>query len=362
MASEFLFVLPPGTMGDQKPLAILAVYAAYAMFLIQSKIQITIVCFENMTWMKTIERFALQLIGKQFIQWLQIEHGELDEVRMKNAIVFTVQHTYNESYRDQQILLDFGDNASLNRFTSVLLSGYRSKSNSFGSLYLPIERNQIQWADELAKKELSTFRNKHKNQKCLVIAGSLRPPFELSAILHWIESNVTEDWVILLLGYNDIIHFGKFTTRMKQNKNKIHAMKHSIPYEDVVAVADFFVSNCGAGSVVTSLAAGCPQLCRHRGTVGIDKPFNQDIIGNQLKVGPFDPREQLSFGDLMNLLQTDYDFYLKHAIYYQAILQQELLQMQENLIRFFTDLRKKRFQQQLQKSNFIPKKYALKQL
>lgn len=364
---EFIFQLPAGTIGDQKPLAILAVYAANAMHQRQSTIVTRIISFEfqHLIWLNTVETFAAKLIGKEYKHWLKIEfHSSTDSWNQeKDSIVFTVDHGWNfEQYRGNNVLLDFGDNASMNRFTSLFLCGYKPSSLCFGSLYLPIERNKIQWSNRNAKKELMAFRNKHVDQSLLVIAGSLHLPFDLKHILNWIETDTKKEWVILLIGYNELISFLKLTTRLTRNRNQIHAMKNHVAYEDVAAVAEFFVSNCGAGSVIAPLAAGCAQTCRFKGLVGSDKSFNRRVM-EELKLGPYDPEEELTFAIFMLMLEQHFVEYQSNAknIHRQKQLFKEQIQMQKNMTKFFTDLsQSKPMQKQLQKTNQIPKKYALK--
>jgi hypothetical protein len=49
-------------------------------------------------------------------------------------------------------------------------------------------------------------------------------------------------------------------------------VKDYVEYEDVVKFANFFISNCGAGSVLVPLVAGVPQTCDW-----IDEVQGQDI-------------------------------------------------------------------------------------
>ncbi len=163
-----IFILDLGyTIGDQKPLAILAVHAAHAAskltkkklsFIYQrhmSPVTIASYDFNASQWLPSIESFAEYMIGANYKQFIDIQYKSeitVDE-RDNNFTVFKVS-TYDMN-RGLNILLDFGDTVSTNRFTSKLLKYNRNESNFFGSLFLPMD--EMSWSSPQAKSELLAF-------------------------------------------------------------------------------------------------------------------------------------------------------------------------------------------------------------
>ncbi len=105
-------------------------------------------------------------------------------------------------------------------------------------------------------------------------------------------------------------------------EKKILWMKDYIEFEDLVRKADFFFSNCGAGSISTSLAAGYAQSCRfakdarQHDVTGLDTKPNADAIA-KLNVGPwlFGPDEDSGtlFLEFMKHLQEHIDILQKRT-------------------------------------------------
>src|SRR4029078_9213485 len=306
---QFVFLIRSGTVGDQKPLALLAVHAAYAISQLENDTcpPVKVICevWDITKWYPCIEKFAKYLMGPDYTQWFQTEFRVTEPVtlqELKNSIVFKSTTFQGEPRQNNVVFLDFGDNEeSINRFTSVALKIFRPDSMYFGSLYLPLDDN-LSWSSEDAIEELKSFCTKHSTtgKKIVTLAGSLTPPFDLQELIDWQNQDQTNECVILLIGYTRWIEFTHLGSKM--NPAKMYAMKHYIQFEDLMRCTDFFVSNCGAGSVMIPFAAGCVQMCASRGQVGSDKTANETSVSEIYNVGPASYRgnKRLTFFEVMS--------------------------------------------------------------
>jgi hypothetical protein len=130
-------------------------------------------------------------------------------------------------------------------------------------------------------------------------------------------------------------------------------------------LVDFFVTNCGAGSVTVALATGCPQLCHTTGIVGAgvgqDKVSNEKVISKDLIVGPIAwmkpptlPSKQnrnkgggkdawsqskgmlqISFGDFMDDIEENLEIYRDNAEKVALFVTKEQKEMFQKVGRFF---------------------------
>ncbi len=241
-----LFIIDFGmTIGDQKPLAILAVYAAS-----QLNSKIILACFDPGVankWLFSIERFAEYMIGPDYKKYIDIQYdSQINRDDFINFLTFGCSIYEIKGY----IPLDFGDNFSNNRFTSKILSRFKPNANFFGSLFLPIY-DGIFWSNDGAVNELKTIQTLTIGRKIITIAGSLRPAFDILEIFEWLKLNQKQTkWFIVLIGFNDHIIFYKLEKQVRQYSKLLYLMQNFVEYEDLVSISDFFVSNCGAGSVI----------------------------------------------------------------------------------------------------------------
>jgi hypothetical protein len=371
-----LFLLEYGmTFGDLKPLAILAVHAAHAAskvsniaFKNNKYVSVTIACydFKFANHLDSIRKFAEYMIGPNYSDWINIrDTSKLDyHEELKHEFEFMIFTTSQFDIRGQKILLDFGDNASINRFTSKILH-YRQDSNFFGSLFLPIEPD-VFWSQPNAMQELSMFVNSKPQKRVLTIAGSLKMPFNILEILDWIdniaEQNIQNKWIIVLVGYNQAIVQHKLQRHIRKNRNLIHALMQPIEYEDLTKFSDFFVSNCGAGSVIAPILNNCPQLCMISMSMGSDKSSNKEIVGSELKLGPDDKTKKmkLNFEEFMIDIDQNYDEYLSNTKTTQFILSEETEEMALHMFEFFSDLFLGNLDQTfIEETGIIPTQYSL---
>lgn len=119
-----------GTMGDVKPVVILAVMAART-----SILPVTLVVSERLVF-HFLGDFITYTLGKnqQILRIINLK--EFDPKTMNDYISFGI-HSVN-------CLLDFGDNASQgNRFVSCFLSNRLSDKPQFGSLFLPLDKKMV---------------------------------------------------------------------------------------------------------------------------------------------------------------------------------------------------------------------------
>lgn len=274
-AKQVLFELNSGTAGDQKPLALLAVHAAHALSHITASYPPIILLVYDwlfIQWLYIIEEYANYRMGSQWRQWLDIQkrYPPLSSEERKRYIIFACSNHDILLGMDQTIYLDFGDNIGKNRFTSTLLS-FKKTSSYFGSIYLPILSDTF-WSPLPTIHTFFKHLKQWKGKKLVTMAGSLRPPFTMEEIEQWCLSHPHSTWGFCLLGYPQP------PSSLPENMFVISEM---IQYEDIIGYTDFFITNCGAGSVGVALAAGIPQLCQRRGTIGGDKLFNEEIVSEK---------------------------------------------------------------------------------
>jgi hypothetical protein len=379
-----LFVLENGqTIGDQKPIAILAVNAALAgqhvgleslKFSKKHAAPVTIACFDPKCaqWLPSIQRFALYLIGDDYEKVLDIQFASTMDMKERSRYMeFGVAFWTDDRKR---VLLDFGESESKNRFTSRILSQFRPKSNYFGSLFLPVNDTYangepVFWSNTQAIGELSDFvRRQHKhNRKIITIAGSMQEPFSLDEIHQWLESDEQKDWSVLLMGYKGSFErLGQDAPHFKPFKKRFKAMDSYVEFEDIARVTEFFVSNCGAGSSVLPIACSCPQLCRIRipGMRGNDKKANKEVVEEVLKLGPTEVNEKtgetITFADLMQDISVNIEKYTHNTMLAQKIVDEETEAQNILLFDFFTAVfTLYEFQKDVLTSGIIPKEFAL---
>jgi len=324
------FVLDPeGTIGDQKPLAILAVIAAKA-----SSDPVYLISTSWPTWIQSIKKLAkLFKVTKRLVFLLETPAGPTDYFIITEVILRSDAPSFG-------IALDFGDNAGHNRFTSAILSRHRT-STYFGSLFLPIVKKAPFWSP---MTELVAFVQRFP--KIVGIAGSLHPPVPFHEVKSWAKKH-SDTWGVVLVGYDVVA-----------SKN-ILVVRNWIEYEDIVRVVDFWITNCGAGSVSVGLAAGVPQTCIRAKSRGMDKTFNKRILVDTCKVGPV-YRDENTFEEVMTDLIENYDFYKRNAFLYKKQFTLETKQMYRNMVRFFRKLgRDGGFQSKVAQTQTIPSEYAL---
>ncbi len=355
------FFITDGTIGDQKPLAILAVYAAQAASRLLRSPPVIIACevVSAKIWLQSIERFAEWFIGPEYKKWIAFDYNfedstEYEKKLKKTHMVFECSPCVDDDDRDREILLDFGDNeGSKNRFTSRLLANYRPKSNYFGSVFLPLQKDHVYWSSPEAIRELQSFLITVPSRKILTVTNSQTAPFSMNEILEWLEKNemVNTEWAFVIVGYKI-----KQLETVRKYHTQLLCMREFIEYEDLVTISDFFVSNCGAESTIAPIAAGCPQLCRTRGARGDDKISNAEVVFKMLRMGP----QNMTFENLMDDLKINYETYAKNAILAKNIIDEETKQFVSNMSFLFTDiLTEPSLQAQIERTNQLPPEYGL---
>jgi hypothetical protein len=401
---SLLFILEWGlTIGDHKPMAILAVYAAWAAANLETPLHfrnkfvapVTLTCRDSKAanWLPAIEKFAKYTIGEEYKKWIDIQYNILTLLPdPKEYFTFGVSFMEREP-KDKTIYLDFGDSTSVNRFTSKLLAKYRPHSHFFGSLFLPL--GDVAWSSLSAISELNAFVDRNKGRHIMTIAGSLRPPFALAEVEDWVEKHKRSKrralkWAFVLVGYPKIndkresneddssessedyefdesseeYEFDESKNDTQHAHQELIVMQNAVEYEDLLSRSDFFVSNCGAGSVAAGFAAGCPQLCRTRGTKGSDKSTNEKVVSKKLRVGPreYDQSKKnfLTFSDLMDDLELNYTKYLKRAQAAKTQIRQEHEDTTINVVAMFDEiLQDSRLQQEIERTGILPTEFAL---
>jgi hypothetical protein len=369
-----LFWAKGGTMGDLKPLAILAVIAART-----SKTPVTFVHRFN-THFRFLDKLARFMIGDNYHEFLHIIPMEPLQPRNPNhKIVVPLNVTLFDtstldqyfsfgqvgdlnSYADYSVKLDFGDNGeSKNRFVSCLLSEYHP--NCFGSLYLP---SKLTWSSPIIMENLQNFKTANQGKKMMVIAGSLKLPISYYELFTWFETNENfSNWAFILLGYNDVtktpsdFYAAKELMEKYFHHDQVFIVQDYVEYEDVVKFADFFISNCGAGSVLVPLAAGVPQTCDWIEEIqGSDKKSNLRSISPLVHhVGPGRPD---NFPSLMKDLDKKLKMYSENSVKLARVVKLETEIMLGNMSRFFELLSMdKNLQEEIMTTGMIPSEFAL---
>jgi hypothetical protein len=347
-----LFLISPdGTIGDRKPLAILAVLAAFA------SLEPVTLCFPKLVEesFSFLEKFARFLMGSHYEQKLIInrfatfnEYHNFIKTQLNNYCVFSQgTSVFNPGYG---ILLDFGDNLGTNRFTSSLLTYNRQNSTFFGSVYLP--KIGIFWSKHSLKK-IQTFRNIHNNKQIMLILGSLQPVFPMESVIQWLEKNPNTNWRFMIKTDESVTH------------PFILGFEEYYELEDLMEFVDFVVTNCGAGSITVPMAYGIPQSCNWIGYQidGSDKPWNANMIGQLLRVGPemmLESGRKLSFFGLMNQVNENFNNYKEAALQVQKQMQFEMKLFLSHVNAFFIRLSYDiELQSEVELSNQIPKTFSL---
>lgn len=334
------------TMGDLKPMVILAVIAAHF-----SKFPVTLV-YDDLNKFRFLTKFATYVIGENFHTRLRFEKKNNYEHRSTNTLTFSPSIGGVEA----DVPLDFGDTPSLtrmltNRFVSCLLRFTSQEPHQFGSLYLPLE---VPWSDDAVLHELRTFREQNASRKILVIAGSQTPPFWPEEILEWADTQT--EWACIIS--SDKVFQMMYKKASPQHIPYILLLEQYVEYEDLVKFADFYISNCGAGSVAVALAAGCPQTCKWDTNTAPapDKKTNAVSLTKFLKVGPVFNE---SLDDTMVAVNKNLGSYKEAAQKAAQILKDEYKTMMHNLRWLFQRLSSDpAFQEQVRLKG-IPAKYAL---
>jgi hypothetical protein len=346
----FLLEKESGTMGDQKPFSILSVIAASV-----SHLPVTLYCngFEDAPeFMGAIKRFAKFLMGPNALDHFHIEYGskhpsEKFWTRMNQT--YCVIDNFD---------FDFGASVerAKNRFTTKLFP-YRAKlldngedwtmvptNKFFGPVFLPISEEAPFWSKLKIVDKLIQFRETHKNRKIIAIAGSLRPVFSLDEISQWLNNNLTESlWAFIII---DVYNSGDF------NDHRVLVLEY-VEFEDLVRFSNVFIGNCGAGSTMTAMSEALVQTCRISGSVGADKPFNQQVISH---LGPSEPR----FHQVMEMLSRNFTQYEVNALKFKFIIHHEVKQMIRNMYEFFGNLSSDvSLQKEYTQTRLIPVVYAL---
>jgi hypothetical protein len=343
-----LFLAKGGTMGDLKPLAILAVIAART-----SKTKVTFVYRLN-TQFLFLDQLAQFMLGDNYKDFLDIvpmepvrqRHSKIIETKTNDLFDLSSLDQYfsfgqiadSTSLADYSVKLDFGDNGqSKNRFVSCLLSAYRPFTRHFGSLYLP---SKLTWSSSVIMEQLQDFKFKNQEKKIMVIAGSMQLPFSYYELFTWFEKNEEfKYWGFILVGYNDVnkttsdYYASEELMEKYFHHNQVFILKDYVEYEDLVKYADFFISNCGAGSVLVPLVAGVAQTCDWIEHVsGEDKKSNLRSISFVHHVGP---GKLDNFPNLMKDLEVNLNVYTENALKCSRIVKNETEIMLENMSRFF---------------------------
>lgn len=348
-----------GTFGDEKPLAILAVFAAAAC---QLPVHLRLQAFDDPQdppeWLSGIKRFAAFVLGSEVTFRLKISISakkdiDYDDEKYKNVTII-------DSKR-----MDFGASRGENRFVTHLfpfqtkrlynddftMIPINPKKSVFGGVMLPIDERSPYWSDPKIVEQLIDFRTQNKHRRLVALAGSRKSPYPLADIISWARDH--GDWCFVLIGYfyNLVKSNG---TEPFLNTNQFLFFEY-IEFEDLVRVSDAFISNCGAGSIQLAFAAGVVQTCEIAESIGPDKPFNQKAM-EDLKIGPI----HQGFAQVMNDIVLHFETYQTNAIRIKHLVSNEMKQMVRNMYSFFADLEQdQQLQEVYDRREIIPAKYAL---
>jgi hypothetical protein len=345
-----LFLAESGTMGDMKPVAILAVIAARS-----SKLQVTFVHTDHKKFL-FLEKFTHFMLGDNHENLIVLKISEFNKSTMNNYFSIGCNSFYT-------CRLDFGDNGFPNRFVSCLLSQHAPHVPHFGSLYLPL---RLSWSNHEVLLELQQFREHHRQRKILILAGSLRLPFSYEHIFEWLEKNQSQNlWAFILIGYNNLRNvspefFASANLMDKyfyQQNDTLLILKDYVEYEDIVKYGDAIITNCGAGSIFTPLAQGIPETCSW---VGDDYIEGYDKKNNMSAISKFGPNDALSFEYVLETFIQNFPLYKMNAQKAASYIKQESELMLKNMDEFFyllsTDLE---MQKIVEETGKIPEIFAL---
>jgi hypothetical protein len=357
-AKTLLFLWRGGkyfTQGDKKPLWILAVLAARG-----SVVPIYVHGDDIYDAPLVIQNLATWFIGinwKDKLRIIDTYSAEMNELRKspQGYIQIETRHPAEQFWDSKNnIVVDFGDNATsstkTHRFVTCLMSNYRPNDRHFGSLYLPLSFN---WSNAVDLKKLKHFRTQHI--KIICFAGSQNPPVTMDEINEWLKTKA--GWGVVLIGWQ--WEYAETNTKLKDLtllKEVIHF--DSMVYEDLVKEVDFFVSNCGAGSVAAAFAGGCPQQCDGtKSMMGADKTANNTAITNS-GVGPI-WRKKDTFIEKMKEVDIKLDSYKTQAQKAKIKMENEYKHLWEFIPKLFERLSSDiKFQEEVLKEG-IPDEYSL---
>ena len=315
-----------GTIGDKKPLLLLALYTASSRCPCQDRIVPPVLV--ELSFEEEFMKFAYRLVEHLFAghRITKTRHRIVVENRLVMFHFGTVAYhvpdlllfqagDFNRSpwepIRSNTVECSFGDNPGPNRFVSTFL-GYKrgyAQNAMLAPMVLPLAGPR--WSfNEHAMTRVEAFCRYHKHHGHMVvaIAGSLTPPCGLEAVLEWLEDHAEpQPFAFLLLGYQERI--------LASSSSPVMAAPY-VEYEDVVRVVDFIITNCGAGSVTVPLVYGVPQTCAlySRRPVGNDKPSNAKDI-RELQVGPAPEAYETQLEDILADLanKRKFEMYTKNA-------------------------------------------------
>jgi hypothetical protein len=347
-----LFVAEHGTMGDLKPVVILAVIAARS-----SKMLVTLV-HEDEKQFRFLEKLVHFMLGKNPSNFQVLKLSEFDTSTMDQYISFGASFAYT-------CKLDFGDNGFKNRFVSCLFSKHASHMAHFGSLYLP---SRITWSNPHVLQELQEFREYHRNRNIMIFAGSLRLPISYKELFMWLENNPNQtSWAFILIGYHnlDAIPGMFFASKELMDKyfhnpnDNLLFLKDYVEFEDIVKYGDFIMTNCGAGSAFVPLVQGIAETCGWVGDdyiSGYDKKHNFETLG-ELGVGP---GKRLPIHKVLQDAEDNFQKYTENAQKASSFIKQETELMFQNMDEFFELLSTNiEMQNILETTGKIPEIFAL---
>lgn len=313
------------TQGDKKPLTVLSLFTAR---MLGTSLKPVILFEHHLAYFRNRPELTYQSIN-QIIHWAQIVLGdsnpqiERDESGLIAIIRFEFLHIYltegphafpsgrdvlhigtgimtpchsADRYtgryvrRDRVIKmspnvhfencisLDFGDNFHPRDIDSPGLRMVAScldynERLGHGSIMLPLF-SEMPWSvDRKNVEKLTAFRTEMHNtgRKVVVVACSLG---NINIPLHVVSDN-REDWGFIFIG-GSVPRDAHCETR---HCNFINST--AVEYEDVINLADFWISGGGAGSVSVALYAGVPQYIFPVGA-GSDKRSNRQ---NAIDIG-----------------------------------------------------------------------------
>ncbi len=348
-----LFLARKGTLGDMKPVAVLAVIAARS-----SRLPVTLV-HNNRVQFQFLSKLIEFMLGAHPTNFRALRSNEFD------------QNTFDEYFTigpetDALCDLDFGDNGFPNRFVSCLLSRYAPNQNNFGSLYLPM---RLYWSNPEVLSDLQEFRDVQESRKIMILAGSLRLPYSFQDIFEWLETNNT--WAFILVGYSHLnkiapMYFAEPSLMQKyfhQKSENVFIIQDYVEYEDIVKFGDAMITNCGAGSIFVPLAQGIPQACAWVGDdhiAGYDKKANMYTLGKEiLNVGP-SVSEEYSLEYILEDFTNHFQTYKLNAQKVSSYIKQETEVMFTNMSEFFHLLTTDpNLQDTIQRTRKIPEIFAL---
>jgi hypothetical protein len=355
-----LFAIRPGTIGDQKPLVILAVIAA-----IRTPSLVTLLFSRISRSFDFIHTFAANILGQDWKTRLHImQVFDVDQFLSQHDEFCVIAASPTVEAKPWLLAIDFGDTPGC-RFTTSLLpapnmllfededgnevddTGFRK--HSFGPVFLPFFTNSSYSRSDVMAK-VRKFRELNSYRHIMALAGSMTVPFFVAEVVDWVRKHQHSSWAFLLINYHRQDENDNIFTSSDKSQSTIDALNQFInshpsdllflhkneyiEFEDVVPIVDAIVTNCGAGSVTAGLAGGLPQFCNFVGSrgdlLGTDKESNDEVIRKELKVGPgfasigeYGDIRVVSLRDIMIDFSCNYMIYLRNAKLSQEIVLKE---------------------------------------